>query len=173
MFNLSVFAYILVFLILIAFILVCIKKKKMSPEVICTAIITLSITAGVGMLTFDYVNGAEVIVTSIDIDEWNATKKFPLFMKFSDKQENSYWGIGSISTLERGADVSVRITYLPKTKFVLGVERYVGDIPVIHVPGIVTEHKDYRSIYSNGDALSIACIFSLFIICLVACQKKE
>lgn len=72
MFNLSVFAYILVFLILIAFILVYIKKKKLSPEVICTAIITLSITAGVGMLTFDYVNGAEVIVTSIDIDEWNA-----------------------------------------------------------------------------------------------------
>ena len=48
------------------------RKKKLSPEVICTAIITLSITAGVGMLTFDYVNGAEVIVTSIDIDEWNA-----------------------------------------------------------------------------------------------------
>lgn len=173
MFNLSVFAYIFVFLILIAFILVCIKEKNLSIEVICTAIITLSITTGVGVLTFDYVNGKETIVTSIDIDEWNAPKKFPLFMMFSDKQENSYWGIGSISILERGKDVSVRITYLPKTKFVLGVERYVGDIPVIHLPGIVTEHKDYRSIYSNKDAWIIACIFSIFIICFVACQKEE
>ena len=46
------------------------------------------------------------------------------FMFFSDEQDNRYWGIGSISRRYRGGsiDIPVRITYLPKTKFVLGAD---------------------------------------------------
>ena len=173
MFNLSVFAYIFVFLILIAFILVCIKEKRLSPVVIYTAIITFALVIGVGFLAVEYSCGEETIVTSIKIDDNNSSTKARLFMFFSDEQDNRYWGIGSISRVHYGGsiDIPVRITYLPKTKFVLGIERCVGNIPEISILGIENANREYTQIYSNGDSWSIACVFVLILIIAFSIPK--
>ena len=170
MIKLSAFAFIFVFIILLAFIIICIKEKRFSINVVISALITLAIIVGVGILTFDYVSGSETIITSIKIDDNNSSSRLQPFMSFSDEQENKYWGIGSISRLYYcgSSDVPVRITYLPKTKFVLGIEWCVGEML-----GMDKAHKDYRQIYSNGDCWSIACVLFLILIIMCSIPKKK
>ena len=164
MFKLSAFAFIFVFLILLSFVIICVKEKRTSATVIFSAIITLSIIIGIGVLTFDYVCGEKTIVTTINVDEKNSSLRTHLFMVFPDEQGNKYWGIGSISRVHYGNDIPVRITYLPKTKFVLGIERYVGDVPKIPLLGIEDARNDYIQIHSNGDSWCVACVFVLLLI---------
>ena len=171
MFKLSAFAFIFGFLILLSFVIICVKEKRNSATVIFSAIITLSIIVGIGALTFDYVCGEKTIVTSINVDDKNSSIKGQLFMVFPDEQYNKYWGIGSISRVYYGDDIPVRITYLPKTKFVLGIERYVGDVPKIPLLGNEDAHNDYIQIYSNGDSWSIACVLVLIIIIAFSIPK--
>ena len=80
--KLSVFAYIFVFLMLIAFILVCIKEKCLSSVVVSTAIITFALVIGVVLLEVDYSHGEETIVTSIKIDDSNSSTKPRFFYVF-------------------------------------------------------------------------------------------
>ena len=51
-----------------------------------------------------------------------------------------------------------RITYLPRTGFVLGVEKYVGNIPQINMYGIKSASREYNEIYSNNTYWVIACL---------------
>lgn len=173
MFKLSIFAFIFAFLVLSAFIIFCAKEKRFSLMLIISAIITLTVIIGVGILTLDYAHGAETAVTIINIDDKNASQRPRLLMFFSDEQENSYWGVGSISSKYYGDDVPVRITYLPKTRFVLGIEIYVGDIPNIPILGIENENKEYIQIYSNGDSWSVFCVDALIFIVIFSIPKGK
>lgn len=173
MFKLSVFAYIFAFLVLAAFAVVCIKKKRMCATVVCSAIVTLAIVAGVGTLAIDSAHGAKSVITTINIDEANTDSKGRLLMFVSDAQGNTYWGLDGISRVYSGTDAMVRITYLPNTKFILGIELYVGDVPQLSLPGIESARSEYLQIYANNDAWSVACIIVLVAALVFGIPKKE
>ena len=173
MYHLSVFAYIFIVLVLLSFVLICTDKKNTLKEIIPSAIVALCLVIGTGTLICDYWCGKETIVTPVKLDHRLAGRR-KVYMNFSDEQGNNYWGLGTVSNLYCFNIVEpVRITYLPKTRYVLSIEMYCGDIPQISIPGIKNTYKEYNQIYFNEDAWLIACIANVAFIFMYIADKEN
>ena len=173
MFDLSFFAYLFAFLSAILFVVVWKRHKRLKFQVIFAALFAIVVIVGVGILAVDNFMGKQTVCTVIDVDSkitQNSRYDFS-FLRITDKNQEFFWGLGQVSTLffTRGVtyyDVPVRITYLPETRFVLGIEKDVST-------DLHSNSSHYVPIYYNDGKWLFWCIILLLFVISYIFEKRE
>ena len=179
MYELSA-AFVFVFLCILALVISIKRKKYVSELVIVVAVFTIIFTSIVGVLAIDAANGKETVVTNVTFERrygFHQRRHITLFTRFPDENGNIYWTLGGVDDLALSETIptSVRIAYLPNTRYVLGIEKYVGDIPDLDLllPFHTNNQSDYQEIYTNRDSWIIACIFAIIFIFIILTTEEE
>lgn len=183
MFDLSFFAYLFAFLSAILFVVVWKRHKRLKFQVIFAALFAIVVIVGVGILALDNFMGKETICTIIDVDsKIISNSKYDYvfsILRIKDNNDKSFWGLGRVSTLffSRGVtyyDEPVRITYLPITRFVLGIEKDVSTgTPQLEILGLPSNPSHYVPIYYNDEQWLCWSILLLAFLIIYIFKKEN
>ncbi|MBQ8003572.1 MAG: hypothetical protein IJ299_00535, partial [Oscillospiraceae bacterium] len=115
----------------------------------------------------DVIIGERSEVTLLEIDEFDHSKSPWIGMMFiKDSQGRQYWGFGGLETsaVNAASIDEVRLTYLPRTRFILKIEKpFDNTLPPFYPTSILGEPKD-RVLYTDDPYWIIACVLVMMFI---------